>query len=174
MRRYQELKKSIALSNQPNKPNYQNLENKKVSIEQAIIFHHQVANGITKILIAGYDNEFIINHSYFPDILDYFEGTILDVVIDTLDNVLFFKISDKSEINGFAKFFRGCLRMADKGNHAIIKASVKVYVPEWICENFYERNRKHKVYYLAVDKSIKDEAGETYDKVALQIFIIDK
>ncbi|ANB92093.1 hypothetical protein MOVS_09040 [Moraxella ovis] len=58
--------------------------------------------------------------------------------------------------------------------YAIIKSYCKVYVPAWICENFYQYNKRYTVYFLAVDKNITDESGKSYEKVALQIFIIEK
>ncbi|ATQ82672.1 hypothetical protein MOTT16_01820 [Moraxella osloensis] len=146
---------------------------KNLSIENAVVFRHKVKDGFSEILVEDYDNELIVNHKDFPDIIDYLEGTILDIAIDIIGNVFAVKISDKTEIGKFAKFTIGKLKKFHKDNHAVIKSHSKVYVPQWVCENFYESNKIYKVYYLAVRKAISDEEGKNYDTVALQIFVIE-
>lgn len=166
-----ELRNSLKNSKNPN--NSQNICNKKFYIQQAIIYRHNIKGKFSQILSENYENELIINHNDFPDIIDYLEGTILDITVDAIGNIFAVRISDKTEIGKFARFMRGKLKMVDNANYAIIKSHGKIYVPEWVCENFYQRQRVYKVYYLEVNKRITDEMGEIYDKVALQVFILE-
>ncbi|WII95721.1 hypothetical protein LU276_02475 [Moraxella haemolytica] len=90
-----------------------------------------------------------------------------------MGNIFSISVSDRTEIEGFTRISRGRLKMIDGENYAMIKSKKKIYVPEWICENFYRRNKWHKVYYMEVDRSVIGDNGEIYDSVVLQTFIIE-
>lgn len=156
-----------------NKSNVDNISNKQLSVEQAIIFRHKIQDGFTQVLLANYKNDIVIHHKDFPEITDYLEGKILDVGIDVMGNIFSISVSDRTEIEGFTRISRGRLKMIDGENYAMIKSKKKIYVPEWICENFYRRNKWHKVYYMEVDRSVIGDNGEIYDSVVLQTFIIE-
>ncbi|WP_147285336.1 hypothetical protein [Moraxella lacunata] len=161
-----ELKTKITLLNN------ENSKSRDVVIQKAIIFYHDMNQGITQILTKN--NELTVKHTEFPEILDYLEGQVLDIANNSFDHILSINISHDKEIPEFARYLRGTLKMVNGTRHAIIKLNYKVYVPEWVCEDFYQYNKRYKVYFLAVDKTIVDKSGEIYEKVALQTFIIDK
>lgn len=159
--------------NLKNANNSQNIYDKKFYIQQAVIYRHDIKGKFTLILSENHENELVINHNDCSEIIDYSEGTILDITVDAIGDVFAVRVSDKKELGKFAKFTHGKLKMANNANYAIIKSHGKTYVPEWVCENFYQRKKVYKVYYLEVEKHIIDEMGRSYDKVALQVFILE-
>ncbi len=154
--------------------NKENILHKNLSIHQAIIYRHDIQNGKTLVALECYKDELVVNHKDFPDIIDSMEGAVLDVVVDIMGNILVVNKSERSVIDGYAQFTTGKLKMAKDANYAIIKSNgVTAYVPEWICENFYQRGKTYNVYYLAVEKCIMSAIGKVYNKVALQVFVLD-